>query len=137
MKNKELWNCWSAVNKPDFIPAFASHHLQFNLAKIELIVIPANPSVDHNITEQLGSTILTPTRTARNLGFDDQLSFSTHISTTARSCRCALYNTRKIRPFLSEYATQLLIQSLVISRLDYCSALLAGLSTSTTMRLLV
>ncbi len=34
---------------------------------------------------------------------------------------------RKIRPFLSEHATQLLVQALVLSRLDYSNALLAGL----------
>ncbi len=34
---------------------------------------------------------------------------------------------RKIGPFLSEHATQLLVQALVLSRLDYCNALLAGL----------
>ncbi len=57
----------------------------------------------------------------------DKLNFSDHIAKTARSCRFALYNIRKIRPFLSEHATQLLIQALVLSRLDYCNALLAGL----------
>ncbi len=58
---------------------------------------------------------------------DDKLNFSDHIAKTARSDRFALYNIRKIRPFLSERATQLLVQALVLSRLDYCNALLAGL----------
>ncbi len=58
---------------------------------------------------------------------DDKLKFSDHIAKTARSCRFALYNIRKIRPFLSEHAIQLLVQALVLSRLDYCNALLAGL----------
>ncbi len=44
------------------------------------------------------------------LVFDDQLTFSDHISKTARSCRYALFNIRK---------TGLLVQALVLSRLDY------------------
>ncbi len=56
----------------------------------------------------------------------DKLNFSDHITKTARSCRFALYNIKKTRPFLSEHATQLL----VLSRLDYCNALLAGLPAS-------
>ncbi len=58
---------------------------------------------------------------------DDKLNFSDDITKTTQSCRFALYNIRKIRPFLSEHATQLLVQALVLSRLDYCNALLAGL----------
>ncbi len=87
----------------------------------------------YNFSIQLGSSTITPSRTARNLGvvIDDQLSFTDHIATTARSCRFALYNIRKIRPFLSEQAAQLLVQALVLSRLDYCNALLAGLPACT------
>ncbi len=105
------------------------HHLQLNLAKTELLVVSANPSLHHNFTFQLGSSTITSSKTARSLGvvIDDKLNFSDHIAQTARSCRFALYNIRKIRPFLSEHATQLLVQALVLSRLDYCNALLAGL----------
>ncbi len=58
---------------------------------------------------------------------DDKLNFTDHITKTARSFRFALYNIKKIRPFLSEHATQLLVQALVLSKFDYCNALLAGL----------
>ncbi|KAI7791282.1 reverse transcriptase, partial [Triplophysa rosa] len=70
-----------------------------------------------------------PVTSARNLGviFDGQLSFNDHIAKTTRSCRYALFNIRKVRPYLTEHAAQLLVQTLVISRLDYCNALLAGL----------
>ncbi len=76
---------------------------------------------------------LTPSALVRNLGVisDDQLTLKEHIAKTARSCRFALHNIRKIRPFLSEHAAQLLVQVLVISRLDYCNALLAGLPSNT------
>ncbi len=74
-----------------------------------------------------------PSASVRNLGiiFDDQLTFKEHIAKTAQSCRFALHNIRKIRPFLTEHAAQLLVQALVISRLDYCNALLAGLPSNT------
>ncbi len=109
------------------------HHLQLNLAKTELLVFPATPTLQHDFTIQLGSSTLTPSTSVRNLGvvFDDQLTFKEHIAKTARSCRFALHNIRKIRPFLTEHAAQLLVQALVISRLDYCNALLAGLPSNT------
>ncbi len=109
------------------------HHLQLNLAKTELIVFPATPTLQHDFTIQLGSSTITPSASVRNLGviFDDQLTFKEHIAKTARSCRFALHNIRKIRPFLTEHAAQLLVQALVISRLDYCNALLAGLPSNT------
>ncbi len=92
-------------------------------------MVPSNPSFHHNITFQLGSSTITPSKTARNLGamIDDQLSFSDQIPKTVQSCRFALFNIKKIRPFLWERASQLLVQALVLSRLDYCNALLAGL----------
>ncbi len=109
------------------------HHLQLNLAKTELLVFPSTPTIQHDFTIQLGSSTTTPSSSVRNLGviFDEQLTFKEHIAKTARSCRFALHNIRKIRPFLTEHAAQLLVQALVISRLDYCNALLAGLPSST------
>ncbi len=108
------------------------HHLQLNLAKTELLVVSANPSFHHNFTFQLGSSTITPSKTDRNIGvvIDDKLNFTDHITKSARSCRFALYNIKKIRSFLSEHATQLLVQALVRSRLDYCNAVLAGLPAS-------
>ncbi len=108
------------------------HNLQLNLAKTELLVFPATPTLQRDFTIQLGSSTITPS-SIRNLGviFDDQLTFKEHIVKTARSCRFALHNIRKIRPFLTQHAAQLLVQALVISRLDYCNALLAGLPSNT------
>ncbi len=106
------------------------HHLQINLAKTELLVVRSNPSFHHNFTNQLGTSTINPSKTARNskkkaqkVMIDDQLIFSDHIAKTARSCRFALFNIMNIRPFLLEHASQLLVQALILSRLDYCNAL--------------
>ncbi len=109
------------------------HHLQLNLAKTERRVFLATPTLQHDFTIQLGYLTITPSTSVRNIGaiFDDQLTFKEHIAKTARSCRFTLHNIRKIRPFLTVHAAQLLVQALVISRLDYCKALLAGLPSNT------
>ncbi len=84
-----------------------------------------------------GYSTFTPSSSVRNLGviFDEQLTFKDHIlqrlTKTTRFCRFALHNIKKIRPFLTEHAAQLIVQALVISRLDYCNALLAGLLSNT------
>ncbi len=109
------------------------HHLQLNLAKTELLVFPATPTLQHDFTIQLGSSTITPSSSIRNLCviFDDQLPFKDHIAKTARSCWFTLHNIRKIMPFLTQHAAQLLVQAHAISRLDYCNALLAALPSST------
>ncbi len=115
------------------------HHLQLNLAKMELLVFPATPTLQHDFTIQLGSSTITPSSSVRNLGviFDHQLTFKDHIAKTAQSCQFALHNIRKIRPFPTQHAAQLLVQALIISRLDYCDALLAGLPSCTIKPLLM
>src|SRR4029434_11112149 len=102
---------------------------ELNLAKTDLLVFPAKQAVNRNLAIKVDSLSLTPSKAARNLGLfiDDQLTFTAHIASVSRSCRFVLYNIRKIRPYLTQYATQLLVQTLVSSRLDYCNALLTGL----------
>ncbi|XP_053332074.1 uncharacterized protein LOC128505588, partial [Clarias gariepinus] len=111
----------------------AAHQLKLNLSKTELLFIPCDSSPGQDLVISMDNNQITPSTTARNLGVtvDNHLSFSPHIANLTRSCRFLLYNIRRIRPFLSSQATQVLVQSLVISRLDYCNSLLAGLPLST------
>ncbi len=83
---------------------------QLNLAKTELLKFSANPTFVLQLT---------------------RINFTDHI-VLARSGRFAMYNIRKIRPFLTGHATELLVQALVLSRLGYCTALLADLPACTT-----
>ena len=112
----------------------STNHLRLNLAKTELLYLPAkySPLADLSIT--IENVVVTPSTVAKNLGvvLDDRLDFSSHIASTTRACRFFLNNVRRIRPFLSKKATQLLVQALVLPRLDYCnSLLLAGLRPQT------
>ncbi len=43
------------------------HHLQLNLAKTELLVFPATPTLQHDFTIELGSSTITPSTSVRNL----------------------------------------------------------------------
>ncbi|KAK3569886.1 hypothetical protein QTP86_006751 [Hemibagrus guttatus] len=106
-----------------------AHQLKLNPSKTELLIIPGDPSPAQDLAISLSNSMISPTASAHNLGvtMDNQLSFSSHVTNVTRSCRFLLYNIRRIRPFLSTQATQVLVQSLVISRLDYCNSLLADL----------
>ncbi|KAK3526338.1 hypothetical protein QTP70_024275 [Hemibagrus guttatus] len=110
-----------------------AHQLKLNPSKTELLIIPGDPSPAQDLAISLSNSMISPSATAHNLGvtMDNQLSFSSHVTNVTRSCRFLLYNIRRIRPFLSTQATQVLVQSLVISRLDYCNSLLAGLPLNT------
>ena len=107
----------------------AHHHLKLNPGKTELIFIPALTSPFSDFSISRGETTIISSPSARNLGvvMDNRLSLSENITTVTRTCRFFLYNIRRIHPFLTTYSTQLLIQAMVLSRLDYCNSLLAAI----------
>ncbi len=66
----------------------------------------------------------------RNLGvvFDRNLLFESHISSICKTAFFHLKNTFKLQPMLSTSNAEMLIHAFMISRLDYCNALLGGCS---------
>ena len=107
----------------------SAHHLKLNPDKTELLFFPTKSCPMRNLTIPIDNALVTSVTTAKNLGviLDSQLSFKAHIASVTRSCRFTLYNIRRIRPFLTQESAQLLIQTSVISKLDYCNSLLTGL----------
>ena len=89
-------------------------------------------TVERYFSISLGDATVTSSPSARNLGavMDNRLSLTENIKAVTRTFRFFLYNIRRIRPFLTTYSTQLLVQAMVLSRLDYCNSLLAGLPAS-------
>ena len=65
----------------------------------------------------------------RNLGamFDSQLIMAPHVKSVVKKSSFHLRNIGKARCVLTEDATKTVMQSLVMSRLDYCNALLIGI----------
>ena len=65
----------------------------------------------------------------RNLGFylAEMLSMDAHTKYLCRILFCQLRRIGKIRSYLSTDAASKLAVSLILSRLDYCNSLLAGL----------
>ena len=66
---------------------------------------------------------------------DNTLSVEQHISHLCRSAYFAMRQTASIRRYLTEKNTVQLTCSLVLSRLDYCNATLAGLPATHIARL--
>lgn len=66
------------------------------------------------------------TTAMRNLGawFDCNLNVSTHINKICQSVYYHLHNIRQIRKFLTFGSTKLLVQAVIMARIDYCNGLL-------------
>jgi len=70
-----------------------------------------------------------PVDSARNLGvyLDSLLDMHVHISKTAQACHFQLQRLRRVRHLLGRDVTSNLVAALILTKLDYGNALLAGL----------
>ena len=105
--------------------------LKLNEDKTEFLVIssPYHQENLRNTSITVGDAVITSATQCRNLGviFDAKLDMKPHV---AAVCRSAFFQLRKIgsiRKYLTDEACATLINSFVISRVDYCNSLLANL----------
>ena len=94
----------------------------------EILLIGSAPGIDLPSSLCVGHSDIPFSNTTRNLGviFDSQLALKKQVN---KLCQIAYLEIRRIgsiRHYLSSEATKTLASSLVLSRLDYCNALLAG-----------
>ena len=76
-----------------------------------------------------GSGAIDPATVVRNLGviIDAELSMCEHVSRVAQVCFCHMRRLLTMRARLGRDVTLKLVTSLLLSRLDYCNSVLAGL----------
>ena len=79
-------------------------------------------------TISVGMENIRPSQQARNPGviFDDTMSLSPHVNTIVKGAFYHIRNISKIRKYISESTTEILIHSFVSSKLDFCNSLLFG-----------
>ena len=113
--------------------------LKLNDDKTELIVIGTRTQLDKiSISElSIDHVKLSAVCDVWNLGtwFDNHLSIKTAINKT---CQSGLYNLRnigRIKRFLSFEDRKVIVQAIVMSRIDYCNSLLYGVAATNLSKL--
>ena len=78
---------------------------------------------------QVGGEKIKPKSSARNLGviIDQYLDLTNHVKKICVSCHYHLRNIGKIRRFLSEETSEILVHAFISSKLDDCNSLLYAL----------
>ena len=105
--------------------------LQLNTDKTELLLIGTKQQLQkiNMSTLCVGNDLIKPSKEVKNLGvwLDPSLTMNTHINKTCSIAFHHLYNLRRIRKYLSQESVEVLIHSLIYSRIDYCNSLYLGL----------
>ena len=73
-----------------------------------------------------------PVSSTRDLGvyIDAEMSMRTNVTAVVRACFAALrqIRSRSVRRSLSRHALLTLVRALIVSKVDYCNSVLAGIS---------
>ena len=106
--------------------------LQLNDDKTELMLATPKKLQNNSSLPQyanINNSNIPFSPSVRNLGviFDRTLSFKKHISSVCKLAYLELRRISTIRHYLSTDATKTLICAFVLSRLDYCNSLMAGI----------
>jgi len=115
----------------------SSRRLQLNAHKTELQWFGSRASLRElssaDLTRSVGNDVIQPVTVVRDLGvyLDNELTMMQHISRVVSSCFFQLRRLRQIRCSAGEEVTKRLATALVLSRLDYCNAVLTGRPEST------
>ena len=127
--NNQLSNCANDI-KEWLISNISNIYLLLNTSKTTLLNL--SPSPTYFPPFLIYNIVISPSTTASNLGvlFDSTLYSIPHITTITKSANYHLFRIRKIRKSITVSLTKTLVNSLVLSRIDYCSSILINLPLS-------
>lgn len=104
--------------------------LSLNAAKSELILCGTRQQLSKlpNFSIQIAGSVLTRKESARDLGviLDENMGFDRHVKIVSRNALFHLKSIARLRRSLSQSHAQLLVNALVLSRLDFCCSLFVG-----------
>ena len=115
----------------------ASRRLQLNPSKTKLIWFGSCASLRKiaadDLSLRVGGDVIIPTDVVRDLcvTFDSQLTMQRHVNKVASACFHHIRRLKQIRRLLGPEVTATLVSAFVLSKLDYCNAILVGLPKST------
>ena len=111
--------------------------LKLNDDKTELIVFTSKYKQDlyNDLSITIGDTVVDCSLQVKDLGviFDRVLSLRQHVSYTSKTCRFHLRNISRIRKYIPQATSVVIVKSLVMSRLDYSNGLFYGLFLDCTV----
>ena len=104
--------------------------LKLNGPKTEFMILGKKQMLDfEKPTLNISNSKIVPSDEVTNLGviFDNHLTMNSHIDTLCRRMFVVIRSISSNRDFLTDKVTAQLMISLVLSKMDYCNSLLAGL----------
>ena len=113
-----------------------SKRLQLNPTKSEIIWFGSRTSLHHlqgvDLSLHICADIIAPLSIVCDLDvlLDSELSMTSHITKISIICYYQFIRLKQVRRFLEENIKARLVSTFIISRLDYCNAILAGLPQS-------
>ena len=118
----------------------STNQLLINPDKTQFILFGVNQLLRHvplNVELPFLDKILKPAGHVKDLGItlDQSLSYSSHINETVSSCHFKLSQIRRVKHLLDKATLELVIQSLVLSKLLYCSTVWSSTSRQNIQKL--
>ena len=123
----QLVDCFDAIQK-----WMMQYFLQLNGPKTQLIIFGSSRIFERIVISGAHLNLKTTVRfvsVVKNLGFtmDNKLNFQNQIIMLKKKCFCTIRNIFKIRYLLSADDIKIVVNSMIMSCLDYCNCLYFGI----------